>query len=327
MFSLHRIIIAAAASMLLLVEPRMSPLWADEPTQSLAVRSSAQSSQVEPWSDPRLPEKGGLAAWYDGARQFAGRERLQLPPLPIGGPIAIWLDGSGHGRHALSRFGEAQPRFVPIGGGGVARFDGENDFLSATGARKSLDSFTLFIVAAPRSNAGFFRGLLAANQLGRNDYTSGFCVDLSGVASQQFDTLNIEGAGFGGAVDLLESAFPFGSWHTLEISAATGKDGVELWCDGKAQKSRDRVSSSMSIDELTIGARFYSNSELPPQVTSFFHGDIAEVLLYERRLTDDERLAVRAYLNDKWSEAAKLATGEGGRRLHLVEPVKNPPHV
>ena len=79
----------------------------------------------------------------------------------------------------------------------AVRFDGKAAHLSVTNVNRSLKSFTLFLVASPRANAGGFRGLIAANATGKNDYTTGFTCDLSWPASTRLDHVNVEGAGFG----------------------------------------------------------------------------------------------------------------------------------
>jgi hypothetical protein len=62
-----------------------------------------------------------------------------------------------------------------------------------------LDHPTAFLIAAPRGNAGGFRGMLAANAIGRSDDQSGFTVDFSQHPPQRFESLNVEGGGFGAA--------------------------------------------------------------------------------------------------------------------------------
>jgi hypothetical protein len=49
----------------------------------------------------------------------------------------------------------------------------------------------------------------------------------------------------------------------------------------------------IGLDQMTIGARSYSNDPAqPPYTQGFFEGSIAEVLLYDRALSDDERRTV-----------------------------------
>ena len=72
--------------------------------------------------------------------------------------------------------------FFGTTGLGVVRFDGQDDCLGRALGR-TLDEFSAFLVAAPRSNAGGFRAFLAAHETGKNDYTTGFTIDQSAPAS------------------------------------------------------------------------------------------------------------------------------------------------
>src|SRR5204862_46694 len=127
----------------------------------------------------------------------------------------------------------------------------------------------------------------------------GFNIDLTGEASTRFSHLNIEGKGFLGGINLMDRAHPFGSFHTIEVHCQAGAKGVELHLDGKPAGTRPRTAGTMQIDELTLGARFYSNEPVPPFIRGFLAGDIAEVLLYSRVLTAAERESVRGYLRTK----------------------------
>src|SRR5262245_23597062 len=116
---------------------------------------------LEPWADRGLPVSDGLLLWLDAGRQNAARKAVELPPLPSGALLNVCLDGSGNRLHLVQRLGSAQPRFVSQGGHAAVRFDGKQAYLGLTNIRRKLSDFTLFLVAAPRSNAGGFRGLIA----------------------------------------------------------------------------------------------------------------------------------------------------------------------
>jgi putative heme-binding domain-containing protein len=241
--------------------------------------------------------------------------------------VDVFYDASGDRRHLVQRHQLAQPRFLQAGELAVIRFDGQDDCLELSGLRKSPADLTMFIVAAPRTNAGYFRCLLSANQTGMNDYTTGFNVDLSGPASNAVDSVNIEGRGFSGAVDLLNQILPFGEFHTFAVEIQRTPPVVRLLVDGTETGRRAGTEESVTIDELTLGARVYSNSAEPPFLSGFFDGDIAEVLLFDRLLTADEHTSLGEYFRTKYAQLGRLlarAADDGSRPL---EPVKNPPAV
>jgi putative heme-binding domain-containing protein len=280
-----------------------------------------------PWADRELPVSKGLALWIDAARQGQACEAIGVPPTLPGGPAALVFDGSGHGRHLVQRTRDAWPTLVAAGDHAALSFDGRDDHLGATGLGLAIDRFSAFLVAAPRANSGGFRGLLAANRPGRRDYESGFTIDLGPFPTPRFETLNVEGAGFGGFADLLDDAQPFGRFHVIEVHARPGRGGVSARLDGRPQGQRDRQAGTLGADELTLGARFYSNEAVPHHVQGFFEGQIAEVLLYDRLLSDDEAAAVRAYLARKHAGLSEALAKADPTRGKPWPTVADPPPV
>ena len=97
--------------------------------------------------------------------------------------------------------------------------------------------------------------------------------------------MNVEGIGFGGAMDLLDTEFPFGSLHTLESVVDPVARKVTLTVDGKAADSRELNAKPIAIDELTLAGRYYTHGAGQQIVRGTLKGDIAEVLLYNRVLS------------------------------------------
>ena len=74
----------------------------------------------------------------------------------------------------------------------VVQFDGQDDSLLLAGLNQDYHELTVFMIAAPRTNGGAFRGLLAFNKGGMNDYTSGMTLDLNAFPTLRFNSVNIE---------------------------------------------------------------------------------------------------------------------------------------
>ena len=89
--------------------------------------------------------------------------------------------------------------------------------------------------------------------------------------------------------------------HTIEVSSDVAAGSVKLAIDGQPEGERPRDGSPLSLDEITVGARYYNNGAGPQHVDGFGRADIAEVLVYNRVLTDDEIEAVRDYLTAKYA--------------------------
>ncbi|HEY1172510.1 MAG TPA: ThuA domain-containing protein [Verrucomicrobiae bacterium] len=279
---------------------------------------------MEPWADGKLTVTEGLELWLDAAQQNAARTALKLPTLNNSTATDTWFDGSGLGRHVSQRITESRPRFFSVVNSASFRFDGKDDFLGAANLNGSFTNATVFIVAAPKNNNGYFPGFLAFNKRGVNDYVSGLNVDLGSKGSEQFTVLNTEGAGFRGAANLLNSGYPFGRFYTLSVQFGTGTGGVRLFVNGQDHGRRDRKAEAMTMDELVIGARSYSNTADLPSVQSFYSGDIAEVLVFNRVLSGGDRAKVENYLTAKH---AALTSTDDPAGIRPLEIVANPPPV
>ncbi len=278
------------------------------------------SAAPEPWADASLPVSTGLAVWIDAGRQEEAWTAVGRPAPPPNGALDSVYDASGNRRHARQLVGAAQPRSVgePDARRQI-RFDGEDDFLFIPGP-ESLETLTLFVLAAPASNAGGFRALASSNQAGRNDYQSGFNLDLGPAPRSALDVINAEGAGFSGARNLLEQPYPMGSPVLLELTI--GRDYAEVAVNGGAPVRRERTADEpIHTEQLLLGARIYSHTALPPAAGAFFHGDLSQLLLYDHVLPGEIRASVRDWLleqRESLSVTGQSSTGEG---RHFLTPL------
>lgn len=284
--------------------------------------AAGAAADVEPWADARLPVREGLRAWLDAGRGPAGEQAVP------GSPLESWRDASGERRDFSQPEPKARPRLVTAEGRSFVRFDGADDFLEAKGFERGVSEVTLFVVAAPTTNLGMFRGVLAAAKHGENDYTSGLTVDLGPFPSTRLETINVEGRGFQGFFNVASSPREFREFLTISTRIGPGPAGAEIatQVDDVPQRPRARRVEPMTLDRLTLGARLYSNEGTAPYVQGFLHGDIAEVLIYDRALSEAEAAAVRGYLEEKHrglTDVLRSVPADAGRRL--LETVENPP--
>ncbi len=265
------------------------------------------------WATAAELPRDGMILHLDAARISASKiEPLATDASTPASPVSRWVDLSGSGNDFVQSNLEQQPQRHVVAGHPVVRFDGQDDHLRSTPParnKKTTDALTLFVVAAPHDNLGDFRGLLAINAIGRRDYESGINIDLGPGPTRQLDFINLEGAGFGGAKNSLQNGFPFGTLHILECVIDPSKAAVQFAIDGAFQASRPREQVPISLDEWTLGGRFYTNGPGEQQVRGHFHGDIAEVVVWDRALNEIERKEVFAYLQAKHAELATALPG------------------
>ncbi|MCI0739943.1 MAG: ThuA domain-containing protein [Gemmataceae bacterium] len=241
----------------------------------------------------------------------------------------IFLDTSTTRAQAVQLAPERRPIFFADGAAAYVKFDGKDDFLAFGGARQPAAAITVFVLAAPAANPGGFSAMFAAAASGKNDYTSGLNFDFGAAQTKELSVLNVEGAGAVGIRDLLVPGFmnaaerPFGDFHVFTVRSKVGK--VEVFLDGFKGGERERAESMIGLDQITVGARLFSNDfNQPPHAQGFFSGAIAEALVYGRALTDDERRMVEQALLAKTVALHALLRGGKG---HALETVKDPPAV
>jgi hypothetical protein len=214
--------------------------------------------------------ENGLVLHLDAATQPAVRQAGALPPVGNRQPVDVWLGTSPAGREATQPVAERRPVFMTDGTAAFVRFDGKDDFLAAAAARRLSPAATVFVVAAPRRNPGMFSGLFAAAETGRNDYTSGLNLDFGPASTKDLSVINVEGAGAGGARDLLVPSLlgaaerPFGGFHVFTVRSRVGTGGIEFFLDGLKGGERTRLESNIGLDRIAIGARLYSNDPAQP---------------------------------------------------------------
>ena len=177
------------------------------------------------------------------------------------------------------------------------QFDGQNDLLTSSHSHLRMPEFTAVLLVRPQDNRNW-PGLISGNVTSRNDYQSGFNIDLMNVPTETFSTLMTEGPNYAGVVNIMKDQIPFGQWTIVTVTSRSGPGGVQLRINGKPQGQRDRPDSIHVADELTIGARYWSNdSGIPPYNRGFLHGDVSQVLLYSTVLNDTELKDIEAWLD------------------------------
>ncbi|MEA2709956.1 MAG: hypothetical protein QOF78_2557 [Phycisphaerales bacterium] len=284
------------------------------------------SAAVEKWADPALPVKDGVSIWLDATRQTAAWAANQRE-IAGGDLLDVFYDASGNGRNFSQPMRDAQPKLIVADQQAAVRFDGKDDHLRGFERGAGIDRGTIFIVASARSNAGGFRAFLAGNETGRNDYVTGFTIDMGPFPSdgmKGIGFLNVEGKGFTAARNLLESAAPFEDFHVFTI--AIDANEVSAQANGAGGGKRERTAPKLSAENLILAARCCSNEGTPPYIQGFLDGDVAEVIVYDRVLSVDQRKAVEKYLSAKYERAgdALARAVTGGEPLKMVE---KPPAV
>lgn len=208
-------------------------------------------------------QDGGLIADYNADLETAG-------------VLATWTDRSGSLNHLTQATGANQPLVVAgvLNGKKVVRFDGTNDSLAKTSFALNSNEFTAYVVsslAAVGSNpmAIYYNGGgCIVNYAGTSGQPS--CTRQGGVITY---ALNVVGAGFA----IRSSQMRNDGTNELfyqGVSRGTVTDATAIPTTGAA----------IGVGALSNGAGFWMN------------GDIARILIYNKRHTTAVRQAIEAQL-------------------------------
>lgn len=259
------------------------------------------------------------------------RQQASLSPIQNGQAIDLLLDGANNKRIAKQPLAERRPLMVSGEEEAFLTFDGRDDFLTIDNERRLSPELTVLLLAAPAANPGMFTGMLACSELGKNDFSSGMNLDFGPQATAELSVLNVESGGASGFRDLYEPGFmqikdrPFGDFHVFTVRSRIGREGIEVFVDGMKSGARDRLESLIALDQFVLGCRQYSNDPAAaPFAQGFYQGALAEMLVYDRALSDEEMQALENVLLPRRTALQALKSGSSG---HVLEAVDSPPDV
>ncbi|HLL56260.1 MAG TPA: LamG-like jellyroll fold domain-containing protein [Myxococcaceae bacterium] len=197
-----------------------------------------------------------------------------------GGRVASWLDDSGTGRHASQMVSTSQPRLISpaLNGYPVVRFDGAQ--MIATATPLYLSRWTIFVVGKYNNPNETFGLILGPGDNGNNQlrYENGSQLLLYG--------------GSNGMPVITSSIGNTRVYHALAVRYDGGS--LNVFRDG-VLKSSHGFSTSGSWVLGRIGSWFSSCS------SCFLQGDLAEIIVYDRALSESERTSVNSYLRAKYA--------------------------
>lgn len=258
----------------------VSPTRDKAPTDA---ETSAWEKDVPHHAGPAGPTIG-LAAWF----------RADAGTVVEGGKVAVWQDQSGLGRHASQSQPPARPQLVPNGMNSrpVLRFDGAANLMQFECPVNGLSALTLFMVSTASTNqAGTEMGNHAALQWPE---TGGWgAVFLS--PHQQRVSYRFGTAQWGNLTHW-DRPGPHGG-PALVMSRMDGPR-QELFVQGAlVYAAKDKTFPIGHTGDTALIGGGNENPKVPPK---FFSGDIAEILVFTRALSEHERDAIERYLRGKY---------------------------
>ncbi len=268
----------------------------------------ASSKDRGPGGNPRQPsEVSGLVLWLDANQAGTTTDNTAL---------ASWPDRSGLANHVTQATSSRRPRYRTgvINGLPAISFDGATqdfNFPNTTFAGMSnLADFT--VLALVRWNGKVISGIWGTGSPGTNTNNLHFEIRDGGLLRARhgnLDSLQVPGAVASGA------------WNVLSLTqrASLEDPGLALFRNGAP------IGTYAGSPGTTVLANYQGfvlgNSH---NTNRNFEGHIAEFILFNRRLPDEERRGVEAYLNQKYklggSPHTNFAISAGGEAITLTRP-------
>ena len=199
------------------------------------------------------------------------------------GNVSAWQDLSGAGHHSTQPVSEHQPRLVPssIAGRPALLLDGKRRFLHVAGKVLSNDECSIFAVATDAGQPGHRE--IISNWSGRDgNSTSSMFLGLTAEKTVRFSD------SFGSAGRVVDRGKPF------LISAINSPQHASVFQSATELANRGSRLPNRRLDTpWVIGQQGNIDGE-------YWNGLIAEIVVYDRALTEEERCQVWSHLLERY---------------------------
>jgi hypothetical protein len=214
--------------------------------------------------------------------------------------VTAWADQSGNGNNATARTGNATLVSSVINGKPVLRFDGTANLITNNFFVNNYNT-PITIIAVSKASASTVRGEQpTARYIAGVTYIGGYEFGLSygGYGTEFPNFSNSYGISYVGGADIESS--PMGENEKRIASTINNGTEISFFLDGNLVGTANPASQSAgnnSTGAFAIG----SDATLNAADNFFCVCDIAEIIIYNRAITTQERQQVEAYLNTKYA--------------------------
>ncbi len=225
------------------------------------------------WSPASI---SGLTSWQRADKDVCQDSGLTTPATADGDPVGGWVDQTGNGNHLVQSTGASRPvlKLAVVNGRNAVRFDGVDDYFIRN--VQSSDEYTIAVALKFSGTGGLY--YVVKNGTGANGHemanNSGtYFLQNTGVAAQN------DGA----------TGTDIAIWSARRSAA----DGADLRKDGAARAITNGSAAIISpATQMLVGA--YTGGLFT------YLGDMCEICIWNKKLTDAEIALVESYLNLRW---------------------------
>ena len=227
-----------------------------------------------PMQDSTLPPIGGMLVWYDASDATT--------ITASGGLLAAWNDKSGNSKHATQGNDTFKPGYgsATLNGILVPSWGGGQDWLDAAGIPRSSRQETVFI-AGRVDNLGASRCMIATELTGGHEWN----INTSGRLEMNADESSVLATHNSATMAV---SVPFVASYILTPTTITQRS------NGVAETDSNSTAFTNSTN-LRIGG--------DTVLGNVWSGVLAEILIYQGQLQDEDMYDTEQYLRNKWGVA------------------------
>ena len=229
-----------------------------------------------------------LVVWYETSLD----ESFDNAEESDGTPITSWFDlnpQSSFKVNSIQSTVDNKPKFrtnIFNGLPGIL-FDGSNDFLIASSVGISGKGLSIFIVAK-RISFVSFQGLVSGVTSSQDQEPGAF------IGYLDFNNGMIYSGALGTYWQSVAQPNPADGSPFIYSTIFNGTTNISYLNSNVGNAVN--VNTVFNVDKISIGSRYFSGTG-----NQFFNGYVSEVIIFNRGLNTEERLAVNAYLSKKYA--------------------------
>ena len=229
----------------------------------------------------------GLALWLDAAHATL-----------VEGKVAQWNDLSNNSHSITQTSAASRPTVIDniLGSQPIVRFNGTTTYLDGGDILDlEANSHTIFIVGNSRKSTGT---ILAKSRWASLSDRYGYFIENGNMILGYHDNLYRE----------TKTSYTNGSYKLFSTTNDRSANTNSLYINSEL-KSSTTINGSYIMNSsynFLIGAVNNTSGTVPPYSTYYLDGDIAEIIVYNTLLSEDERLTVENYLIEKYTPTLDL---------------------
>jgi hypothetical protein len=261
-------------------------------TSYMVKQAKLSSAQLLTQNSP-VNKTSDIVLWYETSLETS----FDVSSEVDGTAISNWYDNNPEAttkNNATQSTSSYQPKFYDnvfnVGIPGI-RFDGTDDYMDFDGSLLIGTSYTFFVVEQKRAvmsgaNTGIFGG--TSNTTGYNLYF-GYNAD----TQIKFAHYSVSALGYTSS-SLLAYSSPIARMHTGLFNTTSGQS---YWLNGGSAAEATAPANTTVLSGYPGAALGKTNTNAADK---YHNGDLAEIIIFKRALTTEERRSIETYLSKKY---------------------------